>query len=475
MLPAVVDQTILAGGLPTIAGDLGRLGDVAWLVSAYVVAATAFTPVWGKLGDRLGHKRPLQAALTIFIACSALCGLAQDMTQLVGLRVVQGAAAGGLMVLAMASVGALVAPQERPRYQGIIAATFAGATALGPLLGGLLVDHAGWRWVFYVNLPIGIVALVLLGARLPDRRPERAAAPMDVAGAAMLAASTAAFVLACVVGGDRYGWGSPQVLGLFGAAAILAAGLVVRERRAADPVVPLALLGTPVVRVASTTLFLGTAALFCVTVFVPLLAQVVAGASPTEAGLLLVPMTIGLTASTTLAGRRIARTGRLRRYPVAGLAIMAVALGLMAATAGEDRLWPRAAVLALFGVGFGLVTQLLVVAVQNSVDRAQLGVATATTSFFRALGGAIGSAVLGSIFAAQAGAGARASSLGAVGAVARDGVVDGVRIVFVIGAVLAAVAALVATRLPEPQAPDSPARTRSASPAAPGSLKTTSA
>src|SRR5205807_648154 len=204
MLPAVLDQTILATGLPTIASDLGHLSDVSWLVSVYVVAATATTPLWGKLGDRHGHKRLLQIALTIFVGASALCGLAQDMTQLILVRGVQGVAAGGLMTLAMAAVGGLVSPRERGRYQGYIAATFAAATAIGPLLGGLVVDHASWRWVFYINVPVGAVALVALSTKLGAPSTDRPQQPLDVVGAALLSGATTAFLLTCLWGGSRY-------------------------------------------------------------------------------------------------------------------------------------------------------------------------------------------------------------------------------------------------------------------------------
>ncbi|MEA2479160.1 MAG: hypothetical protein QOJ07_1082, partial [Thermoleophilaceae bacterium] len=383
MLPAVLDQTILATALPTIASDLGRLTDVSWLVTAYVVAATASTPLWGKLGDRLGRGRLLQVALGWFVLASAACGLAQDMTQLIVLRGVQGIAAGGLMTLAMAAVGDLVAPRERGRYQGYIAATFAGATVLGPLVGGALVDGAGWRWVFYVNLPVGALALVGLAAKLPAARVERARSRLDLSGAVLLVGATVALMLACVWGGERYGWGSAEVVGLFAVAAAGAAGFVLRERRAADPLVPLALLARPAVAVASVALFLTTAALFAVVVFVPLFLQRVTGASPTGAGLLLVPMMLGTTISTNVAGRRIARTGRYKRYPILGLGMMSAALFALAALAGERSAALTLIVLALFGLGFGLVTQVLVVAVQNGVDRRELGTATAASSFFR--------------------------------------------------------------------------------------------
>jgi EmrB/QacA subfamily drug resistance transporter len=445
MLPAVLDQTILATALPVVARDLGSLGDVAWVVTAYVVAAAAATPLWGKLGDRHGRKRLLEASLVIFLAASALCGAARDITQLVVLRFVQGTAAGGLMTLAMAAVGDLVAPRERGRYQGYIAATFAVASIVGPLLGGLLTEQASWRLVFFVNLPVGAAALAGLAVRLPSPptvRPER---PLDVWGAALLAAATSAFMLACIWGGERYAWDSAPILGLIAATLAMAAVLIMRERRVPDPIVPLGLLRTRAVAVTSAALFLGLAALFAITVFVPLFLQTTTGATPTEAGLLLVPAMLGITISTTFAGRLMARTGRYKRFPIAGLAMMSVALVLLAAFASAPSRLTTAVALALFGLGFGMVTQILVVAVQNSVERRELGVATAVTGFFRALGGAIGAAVLGAVFAARAGI--HASD--AAGSALRGEVIDGVQAVFLVAAPLAALALVIVLLLPE--------------------------
>jgi EmrB/QacA subfamily drug resistance transporter len=445
MLPAVLDQTILATALPVIAGDLGTLSDVSWVVTAYVVAAAASTPMWGKLGDRLGRKLLLEIALLAFVASSALCGAAQDITQLIVLRAVQGAAAGGLMTLAMAAVGDLVAPRERGRYQGYIAATFAVATIVGPLIGGVLVDHASWRWVFLVNLPIGVAALAALHLRLPAPEAAGGRRPLDLAGAVLLAGATCALMLTCIWGGTRYAWDSAQIVALVAATVVMSGALLARERRAADPIVPFRLLRTGSVAIASAALFLGTAALFAVTVFVPLFLETTTGANPTEAGLLLVPAMLGITASTTLSGRAIARTGRYKRFPVAGLALMTAALVLLAVFAGDPSRVTTGIALAVFGLGFGMVTQVLIVAVQNSVERRELGVATATTGFFRALGGAVGAAVLGAVFAAQAGAQATED----VAHVVRAEVIDGAQAVFLVAAPLAALALLVVLRLPE--------------------------
>jgi EmrB/QacA subfamily drug resistance transporter len=443
MLPAVLDQTILATALPTIATDLGRVTDVSWVVTAYVVAAAAATPLWGKLGDRHGRRPLLRVALAGFLAASAACGLAQGIAELVIARAVQGVAAGGLMSLAMAAVGDLVSPRERARYQGYITATFAVATIAGPLLGGLLVDGPGWRWVFYVNLPLGLLALAGLRT-LPAPEAQRPAARLDALGAALLAGATGALMLACIWGGDRYAWSSGTILGLVAAGAVLAVALVARERRAADPVVPFALLRTRTVAVACAALFLSTAALFAVNVFVPLFLQVTTGASPTQAGLLLVPMMLGVTLSTNLAGREISRSGRYRRLPPLGLALMTVALGTLAAVAHDPSRTAVSLALAVFGLGFGVVGQVLIVAVQNGVDRRELGVAMAATNFFRGLGGAAGAAALGAVFAARVGA-HPASGLGGV---ARPEVIDGVATVFTVATPIAALALLLALALP---------------------------
>jgi EmrB/QacA subfamily drug resistance transporter len=448
MLPAVLDQTILATGLPVIASDLGSLGDVSWVVTAYVVATAATTPLWGKLGDRYGRKLLLEVSLGLFLVASALCGMAQDITQLIAVRVVQGAAAGGLMTLAMAAVGDLVSPRERGRYQGYIAATFAVATVVGPLLGGVLVESVSWRWVFYVNLPLGIAALAGLHLRLPAAPAGPADRRLDVFGATLLAGATGALMLTCIWGGSRYAWDSAPILALLGATVALAAILVVHERRASDPIVPFHLLRTPTVAVVSAALFLATAALFAITVFVPLFLQTATGATPTEAGLLLAPAMLGITVSTMLSGRSISRTGRYKRFPIAGLALMSGALLFLGLVAPDASRLATGIGLVVFGLGFGMVTQVLVTAIQNSVDRRELGMATATAGFFRALGGAVGAAALGAVFAAQAGA--RVSEGGAgIGGLVRGDVIDGVQAVFLVAAPLAALALVAVVRLRE--------------------------
>ncbi len=452
MLPAVLDQTILATALPTIAADLGRLTDVAWLVTAYVVAAAAATPLWGKLGDRHGRKRLLEISLGMFLIASAVCGTAQDLTLLIVVRAVQGVAAGGLMSLAMAAVGDLVSPRERARYQGYIAATFAVATVAGPLVGGVIVQHASWRWVFYINLPVGLAALAGLHLRLPAPSIDRTRQALDAVGAVMLAAATIGFMLACVWGGRRYAWDSQEILGLISLTVILVGALVVRERRVADPIVPLDLLRSHTVAIASAALFLTTASLFAINVFVPLFLQTTTGATPTQAGLLLAPMMLGIAISTNLAGRSIARTGRYKRFPVAGAALMTVALVELAVVAANPSRVTIGVGLAVFGLGFGMVGQVLIVAVQNDVDRRQLGVAMATTSFSRGLGGAVGAALLGAVFAARVGTSAASAAVGGLGdvnAAARTEIIHAVQAVFIVAAPVAALALAIILLLSE--------------------------
>ncbi|MGN6869946.1 MAG: MDR family MFS transporter [Solirubrobacteraceae bacterium] len=457
MLPAVLDQTILATALPTIATDLGRLADVSWVVTAYVVAAAATAPLWGRLGDRYGRKLVLEVSLALFLATSAVCGVAQSLWMLVVARAIQGAAAGGLMSLAQAAVGDLVSPRERGRYQGYIMAVFAVAASVGPLLGGLLVDHASWRWVFYVNLPIGALALAGLHLRLPAAEVGTARSRLDLIGAGLLAAGASALILACIWGGERYAWGSVQIVVLLGVFAIATVMLIVRTRRVPDPIVPLSLIGNRPVALASAALFLVTATIFAITVFVPVFLQTTTGASPTQAGLLLIPAMVGITLSTNVAGRLIQRTGRYKVFPVMGLSMMFAALVTLAAVVEHPSRVSTGIALLLFGLGFGMVGQVLIIAVQNSVDRRELGLAMAVTGFFRALGGAVGAAALGAVFASRVGqAGTGTLSLAHAG---RSDVIAGVHAVFLVAAPLALIALLTVLALREVplRGPDRPA------------------
>jgi EmrB/QacA subfamily drug resistance transporter len=399
MFLGALDQTIMATALPTIAGDLGGLSELTWLVTVYVLAAAATTPVWGKLSDLFGRRGLLRTALSIFLVASALSGIAQSIGELIAFRTLQGAGAGGVMTLAMAAVGDIVAPRERGRYQGYIQAVFVLASVAGPLIGGVLVDHLSWRWVFYVNVPIGLAAFALLG-RQPAAAAERRGARIDMLGAVLLAGAVSAGLLVTVWGGDRYAWGSAQVVAMAVAALVFATGFIWQERRAAEPVLPLRLLGDRVFIVVSAGAFLATLSLFAAIVFLPLFLQLVTGATATTSGLLVLPMLLASTFSTIVSGRLMTRAGRYKIFPIVGFALMSAGLALLATLGASSGRGPAMAYMAVFGLGFGLTTQVLVVAVQNAVDRRELGTATASVNLFRALGGSVGVAVYGAVFAA---------------------------------------------------------------------------
>jgi EmrB/QacA subfamily drug resistance transporter len=399
MFLGALDQTIMATALPTIAGDLGGLSELTWVVTVYVLAAAATTPVWGKLSDLLGRRGLLRTALAVFLVASAVSGVAQSIGELIAFRTLQGVGAGGVMTLAMASVGDIVAPRERGRYQGYIQAVFVLASIAGPLLGGVLVDHMSWRWVFYVNVPIGIAAFGLLG-RQPAAAAQRGSARIDVLGAVLLAGTVSAGLLVTVWGGDRYAWGSAQVLAMAIVAVALAAGFVCQERRAAEPVLPLRLFRDRVFVVVSAGAFLATLSLFAAIVFLPLFLQLVTGATATTSGLLVLPMLLASACSTIVSGRLMTRAGRYKVFPVLGFTLMSAGLALLATLGTSSGRGTAMVYMAVFGLGFGLTTQVLIVAVQNAVDRRELGTATASVNLFRALGGSAGVAVYGAVFAA---------------------------------------------------------------------------
>jgi EmrB/QacA subfamily drug resistance transporter len=400
MLLGALDQTIVATALPTIVGELGGLGQLSWVVTAYLLASTVSIPLWGKAGDLFGRKRLFQAALVVFVAGSALSGAAGGIGQLIAFRAFQGLGAGGLFTLAMAIVGDLVSPRERGQYQGYIQGMFALASVAGPLTGGFLVDHVGWRWIFYVNLPVGALALLVtaLALRLPARRLPHS---IDYPGAALLAGTVTCLLLALVWGGTRYAWASPQILGLAAAVPVLAALFVVREQRATEPVLPLVLLGNRAVLVCSATLFFSTCAFFAAVVFLPLFIQLVRGDTATTAGLLLLPLMLAITLSAAVSGRFISATGRYRFFPIVGLAVMAATLPLFAGMDQDTGPLVTGLLMALFGLGFGMVGEVLILAVQNEVPPRELGTAMGAVNLFRALGGTVGVAIYGSMFAGQ--------------------------------------------------------------------------
>jgi EmrB/QacA subfamily drug resistance transporter len=446
MLLASLDQTIVATALPTIVGDLGGLDQLSWVVTAYLVGATVTMPLWGRASDLYGRKTLFMAAIGVFLAGSALSGAAGSIGELIGFRALQGIGAGGLMTLAMAIVGEIVEPRERGRYQGYIQMVFVVASVAGPLLGGVFADQLSWRWVFYVNVPVGAAALALTGSalRLPGRRAENVR--IDYLGSALLAAGLTCLLLVATWGGTQYAWDSAEILGLGVAAVVLLIGFVARERRAAEPIMPLRLFRDPVFDVVSATMFLTLLAFFAVIVFMPIYFQAVTGASATESGLLLLPMLLAGLASTAISGRVISRSGRYKRFPVTGLALMTAGLGLLSQIDAGTGQATAALLLVVFGVGFGMVTQVLTIAIQNAVDRSDLGIATATANLFRSLGGSVGVAVFGAVFASRVGtASMDAASLTA----SPSAIADALSTVFLIAAPIAALGLLVVLFLRE--------------------------
>src|SRR3954453_1352900 len=398
MLLASLDQTIVSTALPTIVGDLGGIDQLSWVVTAYLLAATVTIPLWGRVSDLYGRKRLFQAAILVFLLGSALSGAAQSLGELIAFRALQGLGAGGLMTLAMAIVADIVSPRERGRYQGHIQMVFVLASVAGPLLGGLFADHLSWRWVFYVNLPIGAAALATITYAL-DLPVQSARARIDYLGAALLAGGIGSVLLVTTWGGRQYPWGSPEIVGLGAVAVGLLIAFVAQERRASEPLLPLRLFREPVFNVVSLVLFLTTFAFFAAIVFMPPLLQGVMGASATSSGLLLLPLLLATTITTAVVGRIITRTGRYKVFPAAGLAFLAAGLFLFAQMDADTSRTTASVFMVVFGLGFGMVSQILVLAIQNAVDRRDIGIPPASANLFRALGGAVGVAVFGAVFA----------------------------------------------------------------------------
>ncbi|UUU27968.1 MFS transporter [Streptomyces sp. DSM 40750] len=402
MLLAALDQTIVSTALPTIVSDLGGLEHLSWVVTAYLLAATAATPLWGKLGDQYGRKKLFQTAIVIFLIGSALCGMAQNMPQLIGFRALQGLGGGGLMVLSMAIVGDLVPPRERGRYQGLFGAVFGATSVLGPLLGGLFTEHLSWRWVFYVNLPVGAVALVVIAAVLHiPRRAERHV--IDYLGTFLIASVATCLVLVASLGGTTWAWDSPRIIGLAVLAVLLTAAFVAVERRAAEPVLPLKLFRVRTFTLSAVISFVVGFAMFGAMTYLPTFLQVVQGVSPTMSGVHMLPMVFGLLLSSTVSGQIVSRTGRWKVFPVVGTAVTTLGLLLLHQLDAGSGDGEMSAYLFVFGLGLGLVMQVLVLIVQNAVSYEDLGVATSGATFFRSIGASFGVAVFGTVFTGRLG------------------------------------------------------------------------
>ncbi|MCF1644671.1 MFS transporter [Streptomyces indiaensis] len=402
MLLAALDQTIVSTALPTIVSDLGGLDHLSWVVTAYLLAATAATPLWGKLGDQYGRKRLFQTAIVIFLVGSALCGAAQDMAQLIAFRALQGLGGGGLIVLSMAIVGDLVPPRERGRYQGLFGAVFGATSVLGPLLGGLFTQHLSWRWVFYVNLPVGVVALAVIATVLHLPRTSQRHV-IDYLGTLLIAAVATCLVLVASLGGTTWAWGSWQIVGLAVLGAVLAVAFVAVERRAAEPVLPLRLFRVRTFTLAAVISFVVGFAMFGAMTYLPTFLQVVQGISPTMSGVHMLPMVLGLLLASTTSGQIVSRTGRWKVFPIAGTGITTLGLLLLHQLDEHSSTAELSGFFFVFGLGLGLVMQVLVLIVQNAVPYADLGVATSGATFFRSIGAAFGVSVFGTVFAGRLG------------------------------------------------------------------------
>jgi EmrB/QacA subfamily drug resistance transporter len=397
MLLAALDQTIVSTALPTIVGDLHGGSHIAWVITAYLLAATVSTPLWGKLGDQYGRKVFFQAAILIFLVGSVLAGISQSMFELIAFRAIQGLGGGGLMVGAQAIVGDIVSPRERGKYVGLFGGVFGLASVVGPLLGGVFVDNLTWRWIFYVNVPIAVVALIVVASQVPGKLT-RVHHVIDYLGTIVLAATASAFVLMTSLGGTTYAWGSAPIIILGVSGVVLIGVFIFVERRAVEPVLPLHLFTLRAFWVTSVVGFIIGFAMFGAITYLPAFFQVVKGISPTISGVELLPLMAGLLIVSIGSGQLISRTGKYRFFPIAGSAVTALGLYLLSLMGVSTPTILESLYMLVLGMGIGGVMQVLVIIVQNAVPHSELGVATSGATFFRSIGGSFGTAIFGAIF-----------------------------------------------------------------------------
>jgi EmrB/QacA subfamily drug resistance transporter len=398
MLLAALDQTIVATALPRIAVDLHGLNKLSWVATAYLLTSAISTPLYGKISDMLGRKKILQIAIVIFLTGSVLCGLSQNMDQLVFFRGLQGLGAGGLLALVVTVVGDIIPPRQRGRYQGYFGATFALASVIGPLLGGFFTDShtLGWRWIFYVNIPIGIIAFIAIATRLhlPINKTKH---KIDFAGAGLLALTIASLILITVMGGVTYAWGSGVIIGLAALTVVGAILFIIRERVAAEPIFNLSLFKNDIFSVSVIMSLLAGFALFSAIIFIPEYQQIVRGYSATKSGLLMLPLIGGLLVSLLTSGRLIAKYGHYRYLPIIGSVLVIIGFWLFSHISLTTSKLDLSIWMVVLGLGMGPFTQITTLAVQNSVDRKYMGTATSSVTFFRSLGSSLGASLFGAL------------------------------------------------------------------------------
>jgi EmrB/QacA subfamily drug resistance transporter len=443
LMLAALDQTIVATALPRIVSNLGGLTSYTWVFTAYMLTSTVTVPLYGKLGDVYGRRPLFLISIVIFLIGSALCGVAQNMTELVVFRGVQGLGAGGLFPLALAVVGNIVPPRDRGRYQGLIGAVFAAASIIGPLAGGFIVDHASWRWVFFVNLPVGGLALLVVSVTMP-RLAERREHSIDYAGAVVLAAGTAALLLGLVWGSQSYPWGSAHVVGALAASAALLVAFGLWERRVPEPILPFDLLRRRTILASIISMGLVGMAMFGTITFVPLFVQGVIGTSATSSGVVLTPLMLGAVTASILSGQWVSRSGRYRPNALLGPVVLTAGLVLLWRMGPSTTNGEAARNMVIAGVGLGLMMQVFVLNVQNAAPVRAMGTATALTQFARSIGATIGVTIMGVIvnqgLPASARHGGFDSTVHRLAPAARVQLAHALQPAFLAGAVVAALA-----------------------------------